>query len=61
MMSNAGPDIPPVERVRDVARITSALRQAVRKALLEHKRAGNPVPVWRDGKVVWIPPDEIPG
>jgi hypothetical protein len=31
----------------------------VREALLDHKRAGNPVAVWRDGKVVIVPPDEI--
>jgi hypothetical protein len=61
MTLDSAPDIPPAERVRDVARITSALRQAVREALLEHKRAGNPVPVWREGRVVWIPPEEIPG
>lgn len=32
---------------------------AVREALLDHKRAGNPVAVWRDGKVVIVPPEEI--
>jgi len=33
--------------------------RAVRKALREHKRAGNPVAVWRDGKVVVLQPEEI--
>ena len=36
-----------------------ALAQAVRQALLQHKRDGNPVVTWRDGKVVWIKPEEI--
>ena len=40
--------------------IDLALKQAVQSALLRHKQVGNPVAVWRDGKVVWIPPEEIP-
>lgn len=53
-------DATPAERVHDLPRILRALQQAVREALLDHKRAGNPVAVWRDGRVVWIPPEEIP-
>lgn len=34
-------------------------RAAVRTALREHKRAGNTVAVWRNGKVVLLKPDEI--
>jgi hypothetical protein len=40
--------------------IDEALRQAVKDALLKHKQAGNPVVVWRDGKMVWLKPEEIP-
>jgi hypothetical protein len=36
-----------------------ALARAVREAVLQHKREGNPVAIRRDGKVVWINPDEI--
>jgi hypothetical protein len=36
-----------------------ALGRAVRQAVLQHKRAGNPVAIWREGKVVWVNPDEI--
>ena len=39
--------------------VVAALRRAARSALLEHKRAGNPVASWKDGKVVIIPADEI--
>jgi hypothetical protein len=40
--------------------IDEALRRAVREALLRHKKLGNPIAVWRDGKVVIVPPEEIP-
>jgi len=39
--------------------IEAVLRRAVHDALLKHKRAGNPIPAWKDGKVVMIPPGEI--
>jgi len=41
---------------KDVER---ALQRAVRHALLMHKRIGNPIAIWRDGRVVIIPPEEI--
>lgn len=44
----------------DSARIQKAMDEAVRAAILDHKRAGNPIAIWRDGKVVWLQPDEIP-
>lgn len=40
--------------------IDEAIREGVHRALLEHKRAGNPVAVWRDGKVVMLQPEAIP-
>ncbi|HKP72443.1 MAG TPA: hypothetical protein VJT82_05865, partial [Pyrinomonadaceae bacterium] len=39
--------------------VLAALRRAARSALLEHKRAGNPVASWEDGRVVIIPAEEI--
>jgi hypothetical protein len=39
--------------------INKAYERAVREALLKHKRAGNPVAVYRDGAVVLLQPDEI--
>ncbi len=53
-------DATPAERVHDIPRILRALRQAVREALLDHKRAGNPVAVWRNSRVEWIQPADIP-
>ncbi|MBI5408765.1 MAG: hypothetical protein HZA14_05305 [Nitrospirae bacterium] len=40
--------------------ITQALIQGVREALLKHKQAGNPIVIWKDGKAVWLKPEEIP-
>lgn len=36
-----------------------AMRKAVREALRCHKQLGNPISVWRNGRVEWIPPEEI--
>jgi hypothetical protein len=39
--------------------LTAACQEAVREALLFHKRNGNSIAVWRDGRVVTVPPEEI--
>lgn len=44
---------------RDGREIDRALREAVREAVLMHKKMGWPIVEWRDGKVVWTPADEI--
>jgi hypothetical protein len=36
-----------------------ALKEAVAEAILDHKRKGIPIVVWRDGKVVEIASDQI--
>lgn len=60
-MTEASDSAPtPAERVEDVALILRALKLAVREALQRHKQAGNPVAVWRNDRVEWIPPEEIP-
>jgi hypothetical protein len=41
-------------------RIARALRLPVREALRSHKLAGNPVAIWRNGRVEWIPAEEFP-
>ena len=43
----------------DMEALDAAVQRAVRKALLVHKKLGNPVATWKDGKVVWIPPEAI--
>ena len=54
------------ESLRDIEEILTktdladrAVRKAVREAVLRHKLLGNPIAISRDGKVVWIPPEEI--
>jgi hypothetical protein len=48
------------ERVNDLTRILDAMRAGVSEALARHKFAGNPVAAWKDGRVVWIQPEDIP-
>jgi len=36
-----------------------ALRKAVAEAIAEHQRNGVPIAIWRNGKVVRIPADQI--
>lgn len=59
---NAHPDTqtPVPDRIHDIPRIKAALDLAVREALLQHKRAGNPIVVWRNGRVEWVQPEDIP-
>lgn len=38
----------------DEKQITEALQRAVLEAVEMHKRAGNPIVVWKEGEVVWI-------
>lgn len=45
--------------VRYSEEINRAYERAVREALLMHKRAGNAIPIERDGKMVILQPDEI--
>ena len=40
-------------------RIKETLQQALQHALLMHKRAGNPIASWQNGKVVIIQPEDI--
>lgn len=37
----------------------AALRESGRDAWRRHKALGLPVVIWRDGKVVVVPPEEI--
>ena len=47
------------EIIADDDVITQALQRGVRDALRRHKLLGNPVAEWRDGRVVWIAPEDI--
>lgn len=60
MTDSPDASLPPAERINDHSRILDALRRAVREALLNHKRAGNPVAVWQNERVQWIQAEDIP-
>ena len=49
-----------IHLVRQADEIERIFRTAVRHELSIHKRLGNPIATWKDGKVVIIPPEEIP-
>ena len=40
-------------------RAEMALKAAVEKVIVEHARQGLPIYVWRDGKVVEVPPAKL--
>ena len=40
--------------------VDKSLGNAVRDALREHKRKGQSVVVWQDGKIVTLAPEDIP-
>ena len=56
-----------IEAVRDINRILvedrkvvdEALNQGVRDAMLRHKKDGLPVVIYRDGKTVWVLPEDL--
>ena len=39
--------------------IDRALEQGVRDAVLRHKRDGLPMAIYRDGKTVWLKPEDL--
>ncbi len=47
-------------RLSDVEAVTDAMNRSLGKAMREHKLMGRSVVSYRDGKVVQIPPEEIP-
>jgi hypothetical protein len=40
-------------------RAEEALKKAVADTIADHKRTGDPIVVWRDGRVVKIPAEQI--
>ncbi|APW59249.1 hypothetical protein [Paludisphaera borealis] len=55
-------DKPKVDIARIFAEVTpieEALEEAARAAAIQHKRAGLPLVVWKNGKVAYIPAEAI--
>lgn len=36
-----------------------ALKKAVAKTIQDHARTGDPIVIWRHGKVVWVPAKQL--
>lgn len=58
-MQQQAPDVAIDEAFADGRIIDEALAKSVQQALRRHKQAGNPVVEWRDGKIVWVAPEQI--
>ena len=39
--------------------IDEALKKGTREAILRHKQAGLPIAIYRDGKTVWVQPEDL--
>lgn len=53
-------ETPDIDRIfEEGVEVDRAFDRAIREALRQHKRAGNPVPIWKNGKIVWIPAKAI--
>ncbi len=60
-MSTANGQIDALEALfEDDARLDYLAKEAVRDALRQHKRLGQSVVIWQDGKVVTVAPEDIP-
>lgn len=58
-MSNNPSSVEPIDLVTQGKEIETILRNAGRQARAMHKKLGNPIASWQDGKVIIIPPEEI--
>ena len=48
-----------IRQLLDEGAVLKALEAGSKEAVRIHKLLGNPVATWRDGKVVWIQPEDI--
>jgi len=51
------PDVAAI--LQDDKLIDQALQKAAQRAIREHQQEGLPLAMWRDGKVVWVPAEEL--
>lgn len=43
----------------DPTKITQAIQKGIQMALMKHKQAGNPICIWKNNQVCWIPAEQI--
>ncbi len=41
------------------AKAERAMKEAVTETIRDHARTGDPVVIWRNGKVVWVPASHL--
>ena len=58
MTTNAKRDVNRI-LVEEGQLINEALKQGVRDAMLRHREAGLPVVIYREGKAVWVMPQDL--
>jgi hypothetical protein len=46
--------------MNDSEQVRAIIQSGINEALLKHKQAGNPVCGWKNGKVFWVEPENIP-
>lgn len=49
-----------IKILHDPSKVTQIIQKGIRAALLKHKQVGNPVCEWKNNKVIWISPENIP-
>ena len=59
MKTTVTDDRSPAELVLDTDRAMRAIQRAGRRALIDHKRRGDPIVVWEDGHAKWVPAEDI--
>ena len=46
--------------IRDGTAIDAAIERAQRRVMIGHRQLGIPIAIWREGRVVEVPPESIP-
>ena len=59
MTAKPTPDADLQRLLADAEAVEAAIQAAECDTLREHKLLGLPIVVWREGRVQWIPPEEI--
>lgn len=48
------------ELMKNSDKFMEEVNAALQNAMRVHKLLGYPMAAWRDGQVVWVPPEELP-
>ncbi len=59
MSGNGNGHRPTVEEIMSSNIVLEGIRAAVADTFREHKLLGLPIAVWKDGKAVWLQPEDI--